>query len=426
MQHNKLLNLKRPYSQGWYSYKNGELASDQAIFSKFTHSLKPNDDVFIFMFLWPYHRDYKNELKDNTEEPDIKLATYLGNKNIKGNVFVDNINFDYNSEKKNLESNRVVQLTPDLNWQGVSEYYALPNNLFMWFIHTPQLQLMLEKYFPTFISQSYAFLKLASNHQKVVVINENEAWIGSRNFNRSNWNNQDHFLEIEGFAAKIIFNEAVNTIVRLNPSVENLTFSTIQNTPKAVNLENNNEKKNLAKILRTSEIKPTILHLIKNATHIDGMVSLLTEPDSIAEINTFLERKGRLRLILDPNNYIFFIKWPYLPNIIPLMDIETTAELRLHKTKYQMHTKAALFTLKNGSTCYLGGSANWTTGAIERLAYNDLGILLCNDTKIIREFNQNFSENWNQSLPRETIDISHKFYRYGVAKILTWLGINPW
>lgn len=414
-----------PFNQGWYHYNSASLSSDANIYPDLIASLKPQATVFISMFLWPYAI---NEKTKNLPPFDTLLAGDLNNKNINGEVFIDGINVDYKIQPSQLKRNPIIQATSRLHWTVLNQPYALPNNLIMWIIHTPWLQLFINRYTPNFLSEAYAVLKISSNHQKIVIINEGQsAWIGSRNFNRINWNNQDQFLYFTGDIAKCIYLNAVKTIAYLNPGYENLyqdVKSHIQVKPSTIDTQH--IPMNFAKLLQTAAIKPTILSLIRESNHIDGEISLFDEEDIIAAMNNMLKHKGTINLILDPNKYIFRFKTPFMPNIIAIKDLAPEAKVRIQNTAFQMHTKAALFTLKNGSICYFNSTANWTRGALVFFAFNDVGVLLCNDKNIISQFNTNFANNWEHSTPRENLQISYNYWRYIAARAMSLIGVNTW
>ena len=417
-------------STQWYHYDHAELTTNEHIYPELLKQIHAADIIWVSMFMWPYYADDSN--KSSTLEPcDLKLAQYLHEKNITGNIFVDSINSGYKIIPEKLNSNAVINATgASIKWRINWQPNALPNNLMMWLIHTPWLQNIICKSRLTSLQKIYSLLKVSSNHQKVVITNQGEtASVGSRNFDRTSWNNADMMVTYRGDFAKAIYQTAARTIAYLNPAIAEQVNDGVNAastlTTSTIYFEQATQT-NAARILTVAEIKSSILFLIKNSTQIEAEISVFTDSDIINAFNEFISRGGKLRLILDPNNYTFSFKLPNMPNVIPIKKLLPAAQVGVYDTQFQLHTKSALFYLSNGNTVVLSGTANWTDGALQRLAYNDIACLILNDAAINQSFMDMMDQAWMRSTPREKLNIKHMTAKIWLSKIMLFIGLNPW
>jgi|GEM_PF-2392408 len=424
-QHSVLQRAKLPFEQGWYEYTQAYLATDEDIYPRMIETIKPQQQIFISMFIWFYHKDSNQQA--NIIPYDLQFAEYLHKQKAKGDIFIDSLNLDYQLKPDQAFTSAAMQAAPEMNWHVMTQPTALPNNLFMWLFHNPWTQELIEKFFPVKLQQIYKILCLSSNHQKVVVLDQGRAaWLGTRNFNRLNWNNHDQMVFISGDIAKKIYAEAARTIVRLNPNQTSAMLKQAEQADAEFKPQVLGNSEQQAKLLTTAEAKPVLQYLISHAVKIDAQIGVFADPDLISELNRFLARKGQLRLLMDANQYSFSLKMPFMPNIIPLTDIKLKETMRIMPTDFQMHVKSALFTLEDGRSFYLTGSANWTTGALDHYSFNDLGLVIADDAKINGQYLTNFNKLWQQASPVDDISIEQPRLKYYLARLMLWIGYNPW
>lgn len=418
--------LQRPFEEGWATNSKINLFTDQAIFPAFQQHIQTGDQLFAIIFFWHETRPEFVKL----EPLDMQLLQDWQAKQVTGFILFDGINFDYDYKNQHLITDQFTQLQTYVPLNVLTP----ANNLLYWPFFNPWLHQVITKLPFQKLRKSLVAFKISSNHQKVIYqSNSQVAWIGSRNFERSAWCNHDHMVRVEGTLANMIINEAMQAVKNANcpmPNVEAKWQNVCRFATPITTQQFIENASNIGKVIRTAEIKATILELISRSEQIDLFVNLLTDLTIIKALNQFVQNGGQLRIILDPNHYIFHFNMPYLPNIIPLLKFIPAVDVRMANTQYQMHTKAGLFTLKNGQQMYFGGSSNWTVGAIQRYAFNDLGILLVVDSDFIQSFQQNFLTMWKNALAREQI-LPHKSWffkqsKYWLAMVMSWSGVNTW
>ncbi len=418
---------KFKFNENWLSYNEASLFCDDKIFKGLTESIKQESNLFISMFFWHFMGD--TDISDEYEYNYSNiLAEYLNEKNVIGEIYCDPINLEYEMNEENFTRPGVIKRLWKMKWNFPVNCNAIPNNIIMWIVHTPFLQKILEFFSLYKILKYYQALKITSNHQKIVIIDSAKAWFGSRNFNAKNWYNYDHFLFFSGDIAVEIHREAVNTIFFLNYR-DKKKYNNLYNnlSGKEVSFKKfNNEEKKIIKLLKSNEVKSCILELINRSDQIDILISLFSDISIIKALNKFVERGGRLRIIMDPNNYIFNVKLPLMPNILPILKIHKDADLRISKTNYQLHTKAAMFYINENEKYIFEGTGNWTKGALDRYSYSDLGLCIYNDSILIKEWENNFQYHFSHSISRDDLILKSPKLKYISTRILLLIGLNPW
>ncbi|MBP9742127.1 MAG: phospholipase D family protein [Burkholderiales bacterium] len=431
LQYYKIGRSKLPLSYNWYSYSSAEIYAHEQIYSQLISEIKVNDIIWVSMFMWLYKN--KADLNNpNLQSLELKLVQYLEQCNVTGTVFVDAIDFGYEVTPEKIAHHPLVRATHGkLRWEVNYQPNSLPNNLLMWLFHTPWLQNTINNTKYTILHKIYALLKLSSNHQKILIINEGQkACIGSRNFNCSNWNNKDMLLVFQGIFAKVIYQAAAKTIANLNPRKKALVDSVLSTNfkikPINIDLSRYTSINKMARVLNTAEIKPTILYLINQSREINAELAILTDTDIINALNNFLLRGGKLRLILDTNNYMFSFKTYNMPNVIPIVRLLSNAQVGIYNSSFQMHTKMALFNLANGNTVLLGGSANWSHGALRYFAFNDMNFIVLNDNNLNQRFMEIMDRDYKECVLREQVRIPYKLLKICLTRIMLTIGINSW
>ena len=79
--------------------------------------IKPDDIVWVSMFMWPYIKDY-TDTKSKLPPLDLNLIEHLCKQNITGAIFVDSINFDYKLTRERINSNIAMSTTGNNIVQG--------------------------------------------------------------------------------------------------------------------------------------------------------------------------------------------------------------------------------------------------------------------------------------------------------------------
>lgn len=420
-------NRARPFEDGWQDYQTATLFMDDEIYPALLENVSVNEELIVNMFLW----GAPDNGLTTTHHYDLDLALDWHHKNVSGLILLDSINLHYQTSPQQIRDHAIVQALPQMQVVILNNALTPPNNLLYWIVTNPWLH---EK-FCEHSSFSFFFkliaCKISSNHQKIIIQKDKQiAWIGSRNFQRLNWMNQDSFIRLQGNITDTIAFEMIrstkfsnfNLDAIINPYLDQCKNHAINHLKSSQNLQ--------IKVIRPAEYLPTILHLIENSVTIYLKMNMLAHNKIIQALNRFVQRGGKLSLILDPNNYIFQFKLPLLPNIIPLLNIHDNANIKLANTQHQMHSKDALFILEDSRHFFISGSANWTVGALTRFSYNDLGVLLTGDENLYRKFLAGFDKLWEQSKSREeilaTLSSSNKLKKYCLAKLMLWSGINPW
>lgn len=411
--------------KAWCAYDRAILYADEAILDALKMSLVACQYLKAFVFLWPYWPDLHLRMR----EDDRDLLRQLKNNVQSGDIFLDDLNRNYASRHEAIRA-YLSEGGDKIRWHFCGQYGSTANFFGAWFFCNPVTQWLFVTQPWAFLRKLYFFMKISSNHQKILSLNHGESlWMGSRNFNRKNWANQDHMLHMTGDFSRYVIRRLSYLNAGLNPLHRQQFLADLPNRVDLHDLKDESalvDTRHHAKLLINGEIKHHLFSLIRRATHIDVMMNLFSDITIIRALNAFVERGGKLRVLLDSNAYIFTFRFPYMPNVVAMRALCAKAEVKVLKTDFQMHTKSAVFVLDSGARVTWVGSVNWTVGGLSRLCFNDSACLLLNDERCEAAFYQNFDALWSRAKDRSSLVIPYAACRYYFALILGAIGFVPW
>ena len=427
------LNTERPFEVGWYKFEEAHLSTDKEIYGDLTKSIKKNDSIFVSMFQWP-----RMEGKKVHEGLDVKLASYLNQMDVRGDVYIDPFGFLYKTTTREIESNPVVQAAPHLNWLVYDHPFELPNNVIMWIFCNSLISKTLNSISWTFPKNLYLFLKSSVNHQKIVILNQGNsgAWIGSKNFDDDiGWYSNDDFLFLKGDLAKVLYFECLSSINRIEgkvPILHNLLMHAkeqISSLPTfTYDLGVNPPEPQMGKILRNSEIRNAMLKLIEESKEIKISIFRLVDHSIIKALNKAADQGAKVEVILDADNTILGIRaFKYAPNVVSIKDLNKNIAVKVvDMGQFNMHVKAALFTLKNEQKIYFVDTGNWSYGSLDRMAFNDMSAMILPPPEVEAQFIKQFEGFWNQAKERGSLKIKAFYFKYYMSKFTQLTGLAPW